>query len=186
MSESGVPDDGDLIEQVRAYSLIYDKRHKFHKDASAIQNAWESIASILNSSPAECQRRWQILRTRYNAKAKKITCIPSGSSADEIVTGIYFKDLLFLKDYIQQSRTKSNVKQQEIFKVWDPLHIITENREEDGGSTPSTSGMVTPDACMVTPEAAVATSDVKSVQHDIRTIERTPRTFTQKKGGKMN
>ncbi|KAF5292416.1 hypothetical protein FQR65_LT11219 [Abscondita terminalis] len=156
MSESVQPivllDDGELIEQVRAFSLIYDKRHKLHKDVSAVQDAWESIASILSSSPAECQRRWQILRARYNAEAKKMACTLSGSSADDyVVTWVYFKDMLFLKEYIQQRRTKSNMKPKETSSHWDPLSIIV-NQDEDGVLS-SNSELMTPDINMGTSES---------------------------------
>ncbi|KAF5285158.1 hypothetical protein FQR65_LT13355 [Abscondita terminalis] len=81
-----------------------------------------------------------------------MACTPSGSSADDyVVTWVYFKDMLFLKEYIQQRRTKSNMKHKETSAVWDPLSIII-NQDEDGALS-TNSELMTPDINMGTPES---------------------------------
>jgi hypothetical protein len=46
-------DDGSLIQLVRHFSLIYDKKHACYKDQTARENAWTTIASILNTDGNE-------------------------------------------------------------------------------------------------------------------------------------
>lgn len=41
-------DDGNLIELVRQFSVLYNPKHIEYKNQRVKQNAWESIASILN------------------------------------------------------------------------------------------------------------------------------------------
>ncbi|KAK4887399.1 hypothetical protein RN001_003670 [Aquatica leii] len=98
--------DGELIDQVRLFPLLYDKSNIFYKDHLAITNAWDTIAMILNSTAQECQRRWAILRARYNAERKKYT--PAGSGGDT-PTCTYFEAMSFLSDFVVQRRSKGNM-----------------------------------------------------------------------------
>lgn len=68
-------DNAFLIEQVKSFPIIYDRKKKLHKDILAVEKAWETIAIIMTSSIENVKNRWKNLRTYYT-RAKKINRDP--------------------------------------------------------------------------------------------------------------
>ncbi|XP_072936984.1 uncharacterized protein [Epargyreus clarus] len=55
-------DNEKLIELVRQYEFIYNSKHPKYMDNSRKEIAWKDIARQLQSTPACCKQRWQVLR----------------------------------------------------------------------------------------------------------------------------
>ncbi|KAB0804893.1 hypothetical protein PPYR_01863 [Photinus pyralis] len=145
-------EDGELIDQVRLFSHLYDKSNKLYKDSSAIKNAWETISHVLGSTGKrskcsiplitlyfiveDCQRRWAVLRARFNAEQKKYT--PSGAAGDTS-SWVYFNAMSFLTEHVTQRRTKGNIPaatsscaaEKQKLNPWESFSIMIEGESEE-------------------------------------------------------
>ncbi|KFM69170.1 hypothetical protein X975_25471, partial [Stegodyphus mimosarum] len=54
-----------LIEEVKKHPVLYDVTSPKNQDALTRKNAWLAISRALNTSEAECQSKWQLLRHTY-------------------------------------------------------------------------------------------------------------------------
>ncbi|CAH0546902.1 unnamed protein product [Brassicogethes aeneus] len=132
--------DGELIEQVESFSFIYNKNDPLFKDKIAKENAWQTIAAILDVSPDECEQRWSILRNRFTTELRHLKNTPSGSQATS--QWALFKALSFLTPFISARRTRGNITKSSLkspetsHSVWDNYSQITE--PEQGSAALST------------------------------------------------
>lgn len=112
-------DDGQLIDLVRQFSVIWDSRHKDFKNRDEKSNAWRTIGEVMNLEgkilttdvgitsnnyydlPAtECETRWASLRTIYGKEIKKF--VPSGSAP--VKEWEWLKKLDFLDKHIRRRK----------------------------------------------------------------------------------
>ncbi|CAG9822206.1 unnamed protein product [Phaedon cochleariae] len=66
-----IVNDGQLIELVRQFSVLYDPKSREYKNSEVKSNAWKTIGEVMNASVAECEARWISLRTIYSRESKK-------------------------------------------------------------------------------------------------------------------
>lgn len=64
-------DDGELIERVSEFSVIYDKKHPHFKNKIFKENAWKTIAVLLSVEDRKYFRRKNML---YNNIPPPFTC----------------------------------------------------------------------------------------------------------------
>ncbi|CAH0560403.1 unnamed protein product [Brassicogethes aeneus] len=101
-------DEGFFIDNLESFPCIWDTKLKEHKDKVFVENAWKTIALIMEIPVNECQDLWKSLRAKYVRERKMIKNMPSGSAA---YTGFWehFKRMGFLSSHIQIRRTKGNI-----------------------------------------------------------------------------
>ncbi|CAH0562901.1 unnamed protein product [Brassicogethes aeneus] len=100
-------DDGQLIEQVECFTFIYNKNDPAFKDKIVKENAWQTIAAVMNVSPQECEQRWTILRNRFSTELRQSKNTPSGRQATH--QWPLFKAMQFLIPFPR--KTKRNVQE---------------------------------------------------------------------------
>ncbi|KAK4877002.1 hypothetical protein RN001_009508 [Aquatica leii] len=139
-------DDATLIELVRQFEVLYNRRHRDFKNKLVRENAWQSIAVILNDTPENVEIRWVSLRNRFAAELRKTKALPSGAGAQG--EWIHMQAMHFLREYIVPRRTTvSNVQIQcsasaHRSDVWDTMTLTEQSEGDDvcsGSSEPSTS-----------------------------------------------
>ncbi|XP_050515380.1 uncharacterized protein LOC126890462 [Diabrotica virgifera virgifera] len=109
MSGSAIPlDEEGLVNMVEQYPQLWDQKCKEYKDRIAKENAWQSIAVILEARVKECQELWEYLRTKFIRERNKRNKIKTGS-ASQTNTWTLYDRMGFLAKGIQTRRTKSNI-----------------------------------------------------------------------------
>lgn len=109
-------DQAALIELVRQYEHIYRKKHRDFKNKLARENAWKTIASILNFPSnaylyttvfsnshmifleEDVETTWNSLRNRFATEKRKMRCIPTGSAAR--TEWRYYDAMSFLEEHV--------------------------------------------------------------------------------------
>ncbi|CAG9773187.1 unnamed protein product [Ceutorhynchus assimilis] len=127
-------DDEHLINQVKEFPALYNKKDSRYKSKLAKENAWKTIAAILESDVVSCEQRWTSLRAKYTTIRKKLREMPSGSgSADIPCFWPYYHMLSFLDPFLLTRRTVSNFKpsMQPISSAWDTLTQVLEGTREE-------------------------------------------------------
>ncbi|KAL1488988.1 hypothetical protein ABEB36_014767 [Hypothenemus hampei] len=99
-------DDAQLVELVRQFGCIWDKRSPLYQNKIVKENAWLSISVIMTATVEACQTRWLVLRQRYTKE--KRNKIPSGSGAETAHWSLY-ASLKFLNEVIQPRKTSGNI-----------------------------------------------------------------------------
>ncbi|KAK4885222.1 hypothetical protein RN001_001493 [Aquatica leii] len=132
-------DDATLIELVRQFEVLYNRRHRDFKNKLVQENAWQSIAVILNDT--------RNLRNRFAAELQKTKALPSRAGAQG--EWIHMQAMQFLREYIFPRRTTVSTVQIQCSAsahrsdVWDTMRTLTEQSDSDdvcsGSSEPSTS-----------------------------------------------
>lgn len=114
-------DDGQLIDLVRQFPIIWDSSHKHFKNRDEKANAWRTIGQIMNLdgkivaidvditanyyfdlSALRCETRWISLRTIYGKEKKKVKYVPSGSAP--IKEWEWLTKLNFLDNHIRRRK----------------------------------------------------------------------------------
>ena len=57
----------DLIERVRNFPQLWDKRAIDYRDCEKGKNSWESVSKLVGKSIDECTVRWKSLRDAYKS-----------------------------------------------------------------------------------------------------------------------
>ncbi|KAF5305353.1 hypothetical protein FQR65_LT18713 [Abscondita terminalis] len=104
-----------LINLVRLKEYLYDKGHKYYKDAVRKENAWEEIAETLNSTSEICEKIWKSLKDKYTRERKKYQ--PSGSCPSETPWPWYI-DLNFLDEFIQQRKRNISTRNNDVSSMY--------------------------------------------------------------------
>uniref|UniRef100_A0A1B6DMX7 MADF domain-containing protein n=1 Tax=Clastoptera arizonana TaxID=38151 RepID=A0A1B6DMX7_9HEMI len=108
-----------LIETVRNYEHLYMPSHKHYFDLTMKDNAWKEIAESLNSTDAECRKKWTALRDNFR-KALRKRSIQSGqlwppgrqnraSGSNFMKPCRYEQVLSFLIPFITDRKLKSKI-----------------------------------------------------------------------------
>ncbi|KAF5304997.1 hypothetical protein FQR65_LT18807 [Abscondita terminalis] len=122
-----------LINLVRLKEYLYDKGHKYYKDAVRKENAWEEIAETLNSTSEICEKIWKSLKDKYTRERKKYQ--PSGSCPSETPWPWYI-DLNFLDEFIQQRKRNISTRNNDVSSMYktfgDKLIVEQEGHYADG------------------------------------------------------
>ncbi|CAG9818145.1 unnamed protein product [Phaedon cochleariae] len=136
--------DGQLIELVRQFSVLYDPKNREYKNSEVKSNAWKTIGEVMNASVAECEARCISLRTIYSRESKKVRTTPTGSAATK--PWRWLKEMSFLSAYMRRRQTRGNVQtvgppepspstsETSSENPWDSISVImgeTESQEED-------------------------------------------------------
>ncbi|CAG9822043.1 unnamed protein product [Phaedon cochleariae] len=125
-------DDGQLIEIVRHFSVLYDIKHKEYRNHEVKTNAWKTIGETMNRPAAECEARWTTLRNVFTRESKKAKVVPSGSGGKG-KPWIWLEEMSFLLGFIRRRKTKGNVSKPETDEiemdtpsedVWDTMSEI--------------------------------------------------------------
>ncbi|CAG9822835.1 unnamed protein product [Phaedon cochleariae] len=139
-----IVNDGQLIELVRQFSVLYDPKNREYKNNEVKSNAWKTIAEVMNASVADCEARWISLRTIYSRESKKVRTTPTGSAATK--PWRWLEEMAFLSAYMRRRQTRGNVQtvgppepspstsETSSENPWDSISIITgetESQEED-------------------------------------------------------
>ncbi|CAG9825740.1 unnamed protein product [Phaedon cochleariae] len=127
-------DESNLIEMVERFPHIWDKKNARHSDKVAVENAWETIAKIMNFSVEECMETWKSLRLKYVRERRNVKCVPSGSGAYSCTWPLFGK-MGFLDRTIISRRTKGNISRKnyenEPSEVWDTMsEMLSQDQEE--------------------------------------------------------
>ncbi|CAH1183032.1 unnamed protein product [Ceutorhynchus assimilis] len=132
-------DLGSLIDAVRSFPHLWDKKHPKYMDQLANENAWASISAIAEVSIEDCKLAWKNARERYVKERRLSTKIPSGS-APYIVKWPFYSLCNFLDNAIKQRKwvfqnvwTIGNIKKvSETVEEWQEMII-----DEDGNVLPA-------------------------------------------------
>ncbi|XP_025155183.1 uncharacterized protein LOC112588707 isoform X1 [Harpegnathos saltator] len=104
--------DATFIDIVRGYPHLYAKNLKDFKDKNVRERSWEEIASVLNCSVEDCQRRWLRLREKF-AKERKLRDAETKSGSGSI-TGrkewALYQNMMFLSKHVQSRKTYTNLQ----------------------------------------------------------------------------
>lgn len=99
-STTALIDNDQLMEMVRKYPALYDKKSAEYRDAKARLTAWTNIETelCLESTPGAAQRRYNTIRTRFGKYLKDI--FKSGSRSDTVVIRPEYEKLRWLINHI--------------------------------------------------------------------------------------
>ncbi|XP_040161524.1 uncharacterized protein LOC120899584 [Anopheles arabiensis] len=100
-------DEEKLITLVEQNKCLWASSHKEYKNQYMRQQAWKSIAAVLNSTENEVKKRWRSLRDTYSRKLNDMNQ-PSGSGYKH-VGWKYFQVMSFLKDCYASRPREGNV-----------------------------------------------------------------------------
>nr|CAD7424996.1 unnamed protein product [Timema monikensis] len=99
-----------FVSVVEQYPIIYDKSRPDYKNIAKKDNAWGSIAEIMNCSVEHCQKTWGSLVAKYRRERKQKNTPPtSGSAYTKKTEWPLFEALNFMDKHIQMRRTFTNV-----------------------------------------------------------------------------
>ncbi|XP_046402383.1 transcription factor Adf-1-like isoform X2 [Ischnura elegans] len=90
-----------IIQSVRNYFWLYDKRSADFKDVTKRQETWESIGKAVGLSPEDAQTRWKSLRERYVRERKKRE---AGQESDGLPEWVHYKEMTFLDEHLHTRR----------------------------------------------------------------------------------
>uniref|UniRef100_A0A1Y1MUA1 MADF domain-containing protein n=3 Tax=Photinus pyralis TaxID=7054 RepID=A0A1Y1MUA1_PHOPY len=104
-------DDMRLIDVVQQFRQIYDKSSPNFKNKRAKQNAWTTVAQMLERTPVDCESRFTVLRNRFVTEKRKLqVATASGAGGDVVEPSPLYKKLEFLLRFIKSRQTTSNVQ----------------------------------------------------------------------------
>ncbi|XP_073828612.1 uncharacterized protein [Musca autumnalis] len=92
-------DDEQLIDLVKSFPLIYDKRNAEYKDREKKRLAWTEISKNMGADESTVMKRWGNLRERFSKEMRN----PRNSSGSRASLGKQwplFDSLQFLRDHI--------------------------------------------------------------------------------------
>ncbi|KAF5301100.1 hypothetical protein FQR65_LT19281 [Abscondita terminalis] len=104
-----------LIEEVKKYQFLYNKRERDYKNTVKKTRTWEEIAVKLHLAGGdEVCKRWKSLRDRFTRELKKQSDLNNtGSESQQFDIQIWdlFESLSFLKDHCEPNKkTMTNYK----------------------------------------------------------------------------
>ncbi|XP_071631348.1 uncharacterized protein [Temnothorax longispinosus] len=112
VTELNIESDATFIDVVRGYPHIYAKNLKDFKDKNVRERSWVEIASVMNCSVEDCQKRWIRLRDRFS-KERRLrdaeTRSGSGSTTGRKGFPLY-ENMMFLSEHIQSRKTYTNLQ----------------------------------------------------------------------------
>ncbi|KAF5299022.1 hypothetical protein FQR65_LT19541 [Abscondita terminalis] len=65
-------EDEKLIEVVQLFRQVYDKGHPEFKNKRVKENAWRTIAEMLERTEEDCEQRFSLLRNRFATERRKV------------------------------------------------------------------------------------------------------------------
>ncbi|KAM7290177.1 uncharacterized protein ISCGN_026843 [Ixodes scapularis] len=95
-----------LINAVKDYAFLYDKRHPDHKDRDKKLQAWTEIGSIFGMAGLECQKKFKNLKdVYYRTKAAVKGKSKSGAGLADIPTvkWAHFEEMAGIVEPFSQS-----------------------------------------------------------------------------------
>ncbi|XP_046863507.1 uncharacterized protein LOC124457274 [Xenia sp. Carnegie-2017] len=102
--------DEHLVEEVHRYRILWDTSSRGYKDTVKKNQAWKEISLKLNRNADILKRRWKNLRDGMMRCLKKIKdAEKSGAGASKTPSCKLFENLLFLKDFVSNRETTSNI-----------------------------------------------------------------------------
>ncbi|KAF5272729.1 hypothetical protein FQA39_LY07756 [Lamprigera yunnana] len=112
MSETATLNE-QLIEVVKKYPFLFDKRERDYKNTVKKSRTWEKIAVKLHLTRGEdACKKWKSLRDRYARELKKLSDFQSTGTESqqlEVQTWDLFENLSFLRNHIgHNKRTVTN------------------------------------------------------------------------------
>ncbi|XP_069678811.1 uncharacterized protein [Periplaneta americana] len=135
-----------LISYVQEKEFLYDKTNVQYKNVRIKENAWCTIADILNSDAETVKKKWDNLRDRFVRALRDSTAIPpSGSGAQQKKNNFsLYNSMLWLAPYIRKRKMTSTVSSLDV--------------------TPSTSVEATSEAMHLSDEASTSTESPAPMQ----------------------
>ncbi|CAK1583687.1 unnamed protein product [Parnassius mnemosyne] len=81
-----------LIECLHAEPILWDAKHKYHKNKMRVHDAWMRIKEIMNIEVTDLKKKKENLMSSYRTYRKKVkdSVNKSGASSDEIYKPIWF------------------------------------------------------------------------------------------------
>ncbi|CAG9814642.1 unnamed protein product [Phaedon cochleariae] len=149
-----IVNDGQLIELVRQFSVLYDPKNREYKNNEVKSNAWKTIGEVMNASA-----RWFSLRTIYSRESKQVRTTPTGSAATKPWRRL--EEMALLSAYMRRRQTRGNVQtvgppepspstsETSSENPWDFISIITgETESQEEGPILETSNIETSSPAM--------------------------------------
>lgn len=93
-------DEFVLIDLIKQYPILYDKKHEDFRSASCRLLAWEEIASKCHWDVITIQKRWRVLRDRFVRELRRTQENGNGDST----CGTFFREMLFLANHVRSKR----------------------------------------------------------------------------------
>ncbi|CAK9291400.1 unnamed protein product [Gordionus sp. m RMFG-2023] len=101
----------ELINSVRFYPCLYDKRSIGYKNTQKNNSIWKSIAAENSIETVEIAKStWKNLRDSFLREHKKLKCSKIGSGADHSPTWKFYNNLTFLIPTIESGKQYTNLK----------------------------------------------------------------------------
>ena len=101
--------DYQLMEEIRKYAPIYDKKCKGFQDRRVKANCWKKIAEILGMTVEEAERRYKTMRTAFSRYLSRISG-KSGSGINEVgPVDPKYEHMRWLMPFIKSRQSFSNL-----------------------------------------------------------------------------
>ncbi|XP_077546067.1 uncharacterized protein LOC144158797 [Haemaphysalis longicornis] len=84
-----------LVQEVKKYSLLWDRQSKLHRQAGHRGAAWSRIAATLDVSVDDCQTRWRTIRDTYLKRKRRPSFTVKGQWRE------LEPELVFLDEFLQ-------------------------------------------------------------------------------------
>ncbi|XP_071555011.1 uncharacterized protein [Temnothorax nylanderi] len=122
-------EDSLLVDLVKSYPHIYDKRSKDFKDIFKKNNSWKEIGEVLQMS--DCQTRWARLRERYS-REKKIRELEtrSGSGSTTRQPFPLYEQMNFLFKFVKSRKSITNISNLTSKKSLHPIQTNESTSEK--------------------------------------------------------
>lgn len=115
-----------LIELIREHSNIWNPENEAYKNKNKRTDAFNIIATVLELSREEIERKWKVLQTQFRRECTK-SVTKSGQGTNELYVSRWFgyKHLMFLKDKNTPKHTRDTQEQvSKLFYFFILIHII--------------------------------------------------------------
>ncbi|KAK5647969.1 hypothetical protein RI129_002861 [Pyrocoelia pectoralis] len=131
--------DEALIEIVRRYEVLYNRKHTFYHDNRQKENAWEEISREIHCSVATCKKRWNSLRDNYRKSLRKRQH-QSGDESKPIKKWKYEDIMSFMTPFFAEREQTSNIQQNES----ESEEAVDIEQQEESNSIPPSLNSDTP------------------------------------------
>jgi hypothetical protein len=91
-------DEFALIDVIKEYPILYDKKHEDFRSSTRRNHAWQEVARKFNYDVVTIQKRWRVLRDRFVRELKRTQY---SDTSEGLTCSSLFRQLLFLANHVR-------------------------------------------------------------------------------------